>query len=69
MTLEESTCIESEPKSEREGLIMCKYKLDWPLVAETAIRYSGSAEFVQEIMLVNAKVARSQQYTTGGIKL
>ena len=44
-------------KSKREGVIMCEYKLTWSPVAETEIRYRGSAEFVQEILLANAKVA------------
>ena len=58
---------------------MCEYKLNWSPVAETAIRYGGSAEFVQEILLANVKVAGSplgrvpailrKQYTIGGIKL
>ena len=63
----ESICTESEheldaketpkSKSKREGIIMCEYQLNWSPVAETAIRYRGSAEFVQEILLTNAKVA------------
>ena len=56
----------------------CEYKLNWSPVAKTAIQYGGSAEFVQESLLANAKVAGSplktvsailrKQYTTGGIK-
>ena len=81
VTLEESTCTESEPgldaksmwssksaepekdtrksKSKIKGVIMCEYKLNWFPVAETAIRYGGSAEFVQKILVANAKVTGS----------
>ena len=81
VTLEESTCTESEPeldanaigsskaaepeedtpksKSKGKGVIMSEYKLNWSPVAETAIRYGGSAEFVQEILVENAKVTGS----------
>ena len=70
VTLEESIYTESEPeldaksmgsskdtpksKSIRKGVIM--YKLNWSPVAETAIRYGGSAEFVQKLLVANAKV-------------
>ena len=33
----------------------CECKLNWSPVAETAIRYGGSAKFVQEILVANAK--------------
>ena len=41
-------------KSKRKGVIL--YKLNWSPVAETAIRYGGSAEFVQKLLVANAKV-------------
>ena len=34
----------------------CSYNLDWTPVAETAVRFGGSSEFVQEILVANAKV-------------
>ena len=68
-------------KVKEKEVYMCEYKLNWSPypVAEAAIQYGGSAEFVQDILFANAKVVGSplgtvpailkKQYTTGGIKL
>ena len=54
------------PTSSTQGLSkrkckrkLCMYNVDWSPVCETAIRYGGSSEFVQEILIANAKAIGS----------
>ena len=46
---------------------MCEDKLNWSPVAETAIRYGGTAEFVQEILV--AKVSWDGPSTIDNISI